>query len=243
MDNKSLVILPTYNEATNIISITSRILACSANVDILIVDDNSPDGTGQIADSISSNSSDRIHVLHRTHKGGLGPAYLAGFEWGIGHGYELLIEMDADGSHQPEELPDLLKKSTHSDLVIGTRWMPGGSVKNWPLYRRLISQLGTQYASRALNSDLRDMTSGYRVLSQKLVTDILQNPIQSNGYSFQIEIVRFALQNNYRVTEVPITFIERVTGRSKMNKGIVFEAFWLTTRWYVQRISMLLKRR
>lgn len=233
VDEKTLVIIPTYNEAANLNDVIQRLRNSQSKVDILIVDDNSPDGTGAIADSLKNS---KIFVLHRDHKAGLGPAYLAGFEWGISRHYDFFVEMDADGSHQPEELGNLLKVANQYDLVLGTRWMPGGSVINWPLRRRLISKFGTKYASRALALPFRDLTSGYRVLSRRLVTDILNSDLQTLGYGFQIEIVRLAAGDQLNVIEVPITFVERVAGNSKMSRKIVLEAFWMTTWWGFQRL-------
>lgn len=228
-----LVIIPTYNEALNIAEIVSRLRQREPDIDILIVDDNSPDGTGQIAEGFAD---EHISVLHRPEKGGLGPAYLAGFSWGFARGYEYFVEMDADGSHQPEELGDLLKAALDSDLVLGTRWMAGGEVINWPIPRRAISRFGTQYAALALNLSYRDLTSGYRVLSRELISDILQTKPQAIGYGFQIEIVRMAAMHNRKIVEVPITFIERVAGNSKMSKRIAFEAWRKCTLWGFQRI-------
>ena len=228
-----LVIVPTFNEALNIAEVIQRLLVAAPQVDILIVDDNSPDGTGKIADGLGN---ERTFVLHRPGKGGLGPAYLAGFTWGYQREYQYFVEMDADGSHQPEELNTLLEAALGHDLVLGTRWMQGGSVVNWPLSRRLISRFGTQYAALALRVSYRDLTSGYRVLSRQLVTDILAADLKTIGYGFQIEIVRVAAGNGRRITERPITFIERVAGSSKMSKKIVFEAWSKTTLWGLQRI-------
>ena len=232
-NRRYLVVIPTYNEAANIIDVIYRLRAAQPNIDILVVDDNSPDGTGTLADSIANS---KIFVLHRANKAGLGPAYLAGFNWGISRNYDFLIEMDADGSHQPEELEQLLRQAASHDLVLGTRWMPGGSVVNWPLHRRLISKFGTKYAAVTLGLPYRDLTSGYRVLSRQLVENILRSDLQTLGYGFQIEIVRLASQNDFRIVEAPITFIERVAGTSKMSGKIVFEAFWMTTSWGIQRV-------
>ena len=230
---KTLVIIPTYNEAANLSDVVARLQLAQPKVDILIVDDNSPDGTGKIADSLIGS---KLFVLHRDQKAGLGPAYLAGFNWGITRSYNFFVEMDADGSHQPEELGSLLRVASLHDLVLGTRWMPGGSVVNWPLTRRLISRFGTKYASEILNLPFRDLTSGYRVLSRQLVTDILNSDLRTLGYGFQIEIVRLAAADKLKIIEVPITFIERVAGNSKMNGKIVLEAFWMTTQWGFQRV-------
>ena len=233
MNEPVLVIVPTFNEALNIAEVIQRLQVAAPQVDILIVDDNSPDGTGKIADGLVN---ERTFVLHRPGKGGLGPAYLAGFTWGHQRRYQYFVEMDADGSHQPEELNSLLEAALGHDLVLGTRWMQGGSVVNWPLSRRFISRFGTQYAALALRVSYRDLTSGYRVLSRQLVTDILAADLKTIGYGFQIEIVRVAAGNGRRITERPITFIERVAGSSKMSKKIVFEAWSKTTLWGLQRI-------
>ena len=233
MNEPVLVIVPTFNEALNIAEVIQRLQVAAPQVDILIVDDNSPDGTGKIADGLVN---ERTFVLHRPGKGGLGPAYLAGFTWGHQRQYQYFVEMDADGSHQPEELNSLLEAALGHDLVLGTRWMQGGSVVNWPLSRRFISRFGTQYAALALRVSYRDLTSGYRVLSRQLVTDILAADLKTIGYGFQIEIVRVAAGNGRRITERPITFIERVAGSSKMSKKIVYEAWSKTTIWGLQRI-------
>ena len=233
MNAAVLVIVPTYNEALNITEVIQRLRVAAPGVEILIVDDNSPDGTGEIADGLAD---ERTFVLHRPGKGGLGPAYLAGFTWGHQRGYEYFVEMDADGSHQPEELAGLMETALDYDLVLGTRWMEGGSVVNWPLSRRFVSRFGTQYAALALRVSYRDLTSGYRVLSRQLVTDILAADLKTIGYGFQIEIVRIAAANGRRITERPITFVERVAGSSKMSRKIVFEAWSKTTLWGLQRI-------
>lgn len=228
-----LVIVPTYNEALTISEIVHRLRSAAPFVDILIVDDNSPDGTGLIADGLTN---EKTFLLNRPKKAGLGPAYLAGFTWGIRREYEYFVEMDADGSHQPEELNALLEAGTGCDLVIGTRWMPGGTVINWPLSRRFISRFGTQYASLALQLPYRDLTSGFRVLSRQLVSDILEAKLSTIGYGFQIEIVRIATAKGRVIAERPITFVERLAGNSKMSKRIVFEAWRKTTLWGFQRI-------
>jgi dolichol-phosphate mannosyltransferase len=230
---RTLVIVPTYNEAANITDVIQRLKLATPDVDILIVDDNSPDGTGALADSLTDN---RTHVLHRPDKGGLGPAYLAGFSWGYKQGYEYFVEMDADGSHQPEEISRFLAVAPGRDLVIGTRWMPGGLVVNWPISRRLISRFGTRYAAVALGLSFRDLTSGYRLLSRQLIQDVLDSHVTSIGYGFQIEIVRIAINQKRTIAEVPITFIERVAGSSKMSRKIVLEAWRKTTFWGFQRI-------
>ena len=233
VDSQTLVIIPTYNESANITDVIQRVRATEVDVDILVVDDNSPDGTGDIADSLIDS---KTFVLHRERKSGLGPAYLAGFSWGLERGYSSFVEMDADGSHQPEELQRLLDQKGHADLVLGTRWMPGGQVKNWPISRRLISRFGTRYASLALGLPFRDLTSGYRLLSRQLIIDIFDSQLTTIGYGFQIEIVRIAAKHQRKIVEVPITFVERVAGSSKMSRKIVFEAWQKTTLWGFQRI-------
>lgn len=229
----TLIIIPTYNEAANIIDVVRRIRNSTTDVDILIVDDNSPDGTGSIADALADAHT---FVLHRAEKKGLGPAYLAGFAWGFNRDYQYFVEMDADGSHLPEELSRLLELKDTTDLVVGTRWMPGGKIVNWPYLRRLISQSGTKYASFALGLPYRDLTSGYRLLSRRMISDILELKLASIGYGFQIEIVKIAASRNRSIKEVPITFVERVNGKSKLSKKIVFEAWKKTTLWGFQRI-------
>ena len=224
-----LLCIPTYNEAENIVDILTRVLALAIDdLEVLVIDDASPDGTANLAAGIGS---ERIHILHRSKKEGLGPAYLAGFAWGLDRGFDYLIEMDADGSHQPEELPRLLAASRDADLVLGTRWIPGGRVVNWPLYRRAISRLGTFYAEISLKLPYKDLTGGYRVLSRKLLESIDLANIQTLGYGFQIEIAMRAHDSGLVITEVPISFIERTKGASKMNRTIVLEALVKTTRW------------
>jgi len=240
MVNNTLVILPTYNERANLKWLVEELTELHDDIDILIVDDNSPDGTGEIAESLKS---EKIHVLHRSQKAGLGPAYLAGFSWASSrqtsgnNQYEFLVEMDADGSHHPSQLGELLGAAKAGyDLVIGTRWMPGGSVHNWPLARRLISRFGTWYASAALKLPYKDLTSGFRVLRMKLVKEILKSDLEASGYGFQIEVVALAARHGMSITQVPIEFTERVDGQSKMNTGIVFEAWLKTTQWGFRRI-------
>ena len=233
MNGRVLLILPTYNEVGNLVDVITRLRAAANFVDILIVDDNSPDGTGAMADALADSQT---FVLHRSQKLGLGPAYMAGFSWGLERGYASFVEMDADGSHQPEELARLLEGSEGNDLVLGTRWMPGGSVVNWPLQRRLISKFGTRYASIALGLPWKDLTSGYRVLSRQLVEDIFKSKLTTVGYGFQIEIVRIAVDNHRKIIQVPITFVERAAGVSKMSRKIIFEAWFKTTTWGLQRV-------
>lgn len=240
MLTKTLICIPTYNESENILEILQRLLStCSELVDrfeitILIIDDNSPDGTAQL---VQRENLEKVQILHRESKSGLGPAYIAGFDWGLHRNFDLFVEMDADGSHQPEQLPSLLDASTGCDLVIGTRWMPRGQVINWPLHRRLISRLGTKYAQIALRLPYSDLTGGFRVLSRHCLEAIDFTTIETLGYGFQIEIAMRTHDSNLAIAQVPITFIERTNGESKMSKKIVWEALAKTTKWSFQRYS------
>jgi len=232
-----LICIPTYNEAENIVGIIERTLATNIEgLSILVIDDGSPDGTARLVEEVAEKLADpRIHLLRRNSKSGLGPAYLAAFDWALQRSYDYVIEMDADGSHQPEELSRLIEASQNADLVLGTRWMPGGRVENWPIYRRAISRTGTWYAEIALKVPYKDLTGGYRVLSRNLLESIDLRGIQTLGYGFQIEIAMRAFDAGLRVVQVPITFIERTQGRSKMSRRIVFEALERTTIWGFQR--------
>ena len=232
-----LICIPTYNEAENIRGVIERTLATGIpGLSILVIDDGSPDGTANIVEAMAQGlANSRIHLLKRSSKSGLGPAYLAAFAWALEHSFDYVVEMDADGSHQPEELGRLLDASRDADLVLGTRWMAGGKVENWPFYRRAISQIGTWYAEMALKVPYKDLTGGYRVLSKNLLETLDLRSIQTLGYGFQIEIAMRAFDAGLKVAEVPITFIERTQGRSKMSKRIVFEALERTTIWGFQR--------
>ncbi|WP_314173490.1 polyprenol monophosphomannose synthase [Streptomyces winkii] len=238
-----LVIIPTYNEADNIESITARLREAVPEVHILIADDNSPDGTGKIADELAAQD-EQIHVLHRAGKQGLGAAYLAGFRWGIDQGYGVLVEMDADGSHQPEELPRLLTALKGADLVLGSRWVPGGRVVNWPRSRRLISRGGSVYSRVMLGLPLRDITGGFRAFRSETLKGLGMDAVASQGYCFQVDLANRAVRAGYHVVEVPITFIERVRGNSKMSRDIMVEALWRVTAWGVEgRVKRALDRR
>jgi dolichol-phosphate mannosyltransferase len=228
------VIIPTYNERDNISLITARVRSAMPEADILIVDDNSPDMTGKIADELAAADS-HVHVLHRQAKAGLGAAYIAGFQWALDHGYDAVAEMDADGSHQPEELPLLLSALTDADLVLGSRWVPGGRVLNWPRSRRILSRAGNIYTRAMLGVALRDVTGGYRVYRASALREIGLENVQSQGYCFQIDLALLALQAGLTVAEVPITFIERARGTSKMSNTIIREALWRVTRWGITR--------
>jgi dolichol-phosphate mannosyltransferase len=224
------VIVPTYNERDNIELVTSRVRGAVPDAHLLIVDDNSPDGTGEIADKLASNDS-HVHVLHRAGKAGLGAAYVAGFRWALERGYGAMVEMDADGSHQPEELPRLLGALAGADLVLGSRYVPGGAVRNWARSRELLSRAGNTYARLMLGFKLKDATGGYRVFRADTLRRIDLDGVDSQGYCFQIDLARRTIQAGLTVTEVPITFVERERGASKMSKAIVAEALWRVTGW------------
>ncbi len=230
VSESTLVIIPTYNERENLPAIAARLMTSLPDVDILIVDDNSPDGTGAIASALSSGH-DRVHVLHRTGKDGLGAAYRAGFDWGIERGYDRLVEMDADGSHQPEQLHRLLDALDDSDVVLGSRWTPGGAVENWPLRRALLSRAGSLYARVALGLPVRDVTGGFRAFRASALVTLDYHAVESQGYCFQIDMLWHAYTAGLRIAEVPITFVERVHGESKMSSGIVREAIGRVTVW------------
>jgi len=228
----TLVIIPTYNESENIARIISRTRKAVPDAHILVADDNSPDGTGKVADDIAS-ADDHVHVMHRLGKEGLGAAYLAGFERGLNEGYEVLVEMDADGSHQPEQLPELLNALVDADLVLGSRWVEGGEVLNWPKSREVLSRGGNLWTRIMLGIPLRDATGGFRAFRRKTLLGLGLDNVASAGYCFQVDLAWRALKAGFRVVEVPITFIEREYGDSKMSKRIVLEALALTTMWGV----------
>jgi len=236
---KVLVIIPTYNEAENVERIVSRIRTAVPEVHVLVADDNSPDGTGEIADKIASEDSN-VQVMHRKGKEGLGAAYLAGFRWGIDAGYDVLVEMDADGSHQPEQLPRLLTGLRSSDLVLGSRWVPGGGTVNWPWHRQLLSKGGSTYSRLMLGVPIRDVTGGYRAFRKETLIGLGMDQVASQGYCFQVDLAWRAVKSGFKVTEVPITFVEREHGASKMSRNIVVEALWRVTVWGVgSRVNKL----
>ena len=235
-----LVVIPTYNERDNVEAIVERVTASVADAHVLIVDDHSPDGTGKIADEIAA-ADPRVHVLHRTAKAGLGGAYIAGFGWGLERGYDVLVEMDADGSHAPEQLTRLLDALREADLVIGSRWVPGGTVVNWAKSRELLSRGGNLYTRVALGVDIRDATGGYRAYRRALLEEIDYRSVVSEGYCFQVDLAWRAARGGFRVVEVPITFAERERGESKMSGSIVREALWRVTQWGVQHRAAQIK--
>jgi dolichol-phosphate mannosyltransferase len=224
------VIIPTYNERDNIRLITAGVRSAVPAADLLIVDDNSPDGTGEIADELAA-ADERIHVLHRRAKAGLGAAYVAGFQTALDHGYDTIVEMDADGSHQPGELPKLLSALAAADVVLGSRWVSGGETVNWLKSREFLSRAGNAYARLMLGIPLRDMTGGYRAYRADALRKVGLENVESAGYCFQIDLARRAVQAGLTVTEVPITFVDRTYGTSKMSQAIVREALWRVTQW------------
>lgn len=231
-----LVVMPTYNESANLSWIVERIHAAQPDVDVLVTDDGSPDGTGEIADRLAA-ADPRIHVLHRASKQGLGSAYRAGFAWGLERGYDVLLEMDADGSHRPEDLQQILTASdAGADLVLGSRWVPGGGVVNWPLHRRLISRGGTLYARIMLGLPVKDATGGFRAFRRETLQRLPLEDVASQGYCFQIDMTRRVHAAGMSVVEVPITFVERERGESKMSGAIVREALWRVTVWGLARL-------
>ncbi|MEO7260373.1 MAG: polyprenol monophosphomannose synthase [Jatrophihabitantaceae bacterium] len=236
-----MVIIPTYNERENLPLILDRVRAAVPEADILVVDDSSPDGTGDVADKIAGDDS-QIEVLHRAQKAGLGAAYVAGFRFGLAAGYDVLVEMDADGSHAPEQLPRLLAAIAHSDLVLGSRWVPGGQVLNWPKSRELLSRGGNLYTRLALGIELHDATGGYRAYRRSVLQTIDLSSIASEGYCFQVDLAWRAVQAGFRVTEVPITFAERERGESKMSGNIVREALLRVTEWGAAHRAAQLRR-
>ena len=234
-----LVVVPTYNESESIRSLLTRLDAArnlisnSFNIDILLVDDDSPDRTAEIAKSMNLPS---FSILNRKIKSGLGPAYLAGFKQGLIGSYQYFVEMDADLSHQPEQLVDLLNAASNDTLVIGTRWIPGGSVVNWPTQRRWISKMGTGYAAFALKLPYKDLTSGYRVIPRTFLEKLNFEEIETRGYGFQIEMALKAITAGFRIKQIPITFVERENGYSKMSLAIIWEAWSMVTIWAIRRL-------
>lgn len=223
---RTLVIIPTYNERDNLQPIVDAVLAQSTELDVLVVDDNSPDGTGKHADEIS-RVNPRVHVIHREGKLGLGTAYVAGFRWGLKRDYELLMEMDADFSHDPKAIPSFLESARENDLVLGTRYKGGVRVVDWPLSRLLLSTTAAKYVHLVTGLPVTDPTGGYKCFHRRVLEAINLDDIHSNGYSFQIEMSYKAWMMGFRIGEVPITFVDRKQGQSKISHGIVSEAMWV----------------
>jgi dolichol-phosphate mannosyltransferase len=237
-----LVIVPTYNERENLPLIAERLFAAVPSAALLVVDDGSPDGTGQLADDLAAADS-RVHVLHRSSKAGLGGAYIAGFDWGLANGFDVLVEMDADGSHAPEQLPRLLAELGSADLVLGSRWVPGGEVQNWPKRREVLSRGGNAYTRVMLGMPLKDATGGYRAYRRRVLEKIDYAAVASQGYCFQVDLAWRAVRAGFRVREVPITFVERQRGESKMSGAIVREALLRTTAWGLRHRAGQLRSR
>ncbi|GAA5162976.1 polyprenol monophosphomannose synthase [Ornithinimicrobium tianjinense] len=237
------VCVPTYNEVGNLEMIVERIRAAVPQADVLVLDDNSPDGTGALADRLAATDP-QVRVLHRAGKEGLGPAYLAGFRWAGERGYDAVVEIDADGSHQPEQLPSLLAAAeAGADVVIGSRWVPGGSVHNWPVHRRVLSVGANTYARIALGIPVHDATAGYRVYRLSALQQMDTDQVASQGYCFQVDLTLRALERGLRVVEVPVAFVEREVGTSKMDDAIVREAAVRVGVWALERRSRQLRER
>ncbi len=224
------MVVPTYNEVDNLAWVLGRLRLAQPHVDVLVVDDESPDGTGALAERLAASDT-RVHVLHRTAKGGLGAAYLAGFAWALEQGYDLVGEMDADGSHQPEQLGRLIAGIDDADLVLGSRWVPGGSVANWPVRRELLSRGGNRYVRLLLGIDVHDATAGFRLFRRTTLEKIDLSAVRSTGYVFQTDLVRRTLHCGLVVREVPIEFVERVRGDSKMSGRVAGESLKRITGW------------
>ncbi len=227
---RPVVLIPTYNERDNVPLVIQGIRAAAPSVDVVVLDDNSPDGTGAVADEIAARDS-QVQVLHRAGKEGLGKAYLAGFEWALEHGYDAVIEMDADGSHRPEHLPALLAAANDADVVIGSRWVPGGAVVNWPAHRKALSVAGNLYIRVLLGMQVRDATAGFRVYRASALRQMPLDAVESHGYCFQVDLTWSAVRAGLTVVEVPITFIERQIGDSKMSGRIVAESMRNVSLW------------
>jgi dolichol-phosphate mannosyltransferase len=225
-----VIVMPTYNERQNLEIIAGRIREAVPDADLLVVDDNSPDGTGDLADKLAE-ADPRVQVLHRTEKAGLGRAYVAGFTKALAEGYDLIVEMDADGSHRPEDLPRLLAAEAGADAVIGSRYVPGGTVVNWPVSRQLLSKGANLYTRLMLGVRVKDATGGFRVYRAATLRRIGLDGIQSAGYCFQVDMTLRVLQAGLRVTEVPITFVERELGASKMSRTVILESFTRIAQW------------
>jgi len=233
MAHETLVIVPTYNEHENIRSLVARVLLLPAPVELLIVDDNSPDGTGQIADELAAQH-DTVHVLHRASKDGLGRAYCAGFAWALARGYEFIFEMDGDFSHDPADIPKFLAAAQGADLVLGSRYAEGIRVINWPLPRLMLSLGAARYVRLVTGMPFTDPTGGFKCFRRAALASLDLNAVHSNGYSFQIEMTHKIWRQGRRIVEVPIIFTDRFQGRSKMSRKIVYEALWMVWRLWAQ---------
>jgi dolichol-phosphate mannosyltransferase len=231
--NRTLIVVPTYNERENLPRLAQRLLSLPVLVDLLVVDDASPDGTGKLADELAAQHP-QIHVLHRTEKNGLGRAYIAGFKWALERGYEFIFEMDGDFSHNPRDIPAFLDAAKDADLVLGSRYQGGVRVINWPLKRLMLSRGAGKYVEFVTGMPFTDPTGGYKCFRRRALQAINLDEIRSNGYSFQIEMTHKLWRRGFKVVEVPIVFTERAEGRSKMSRSIVNEAFWMVWRLWLQ---------
>ncbi len=231
--NRTLVIVPTYNERENLPQLAERLLKLPVMVDLLVVDDNSPDGTGQLADELVARNS-RIHVLHRSEKNGLGRAYCAGFTWALERDYEFVLEMDGDFSHDPDDVPRLLEAAKDADLVLGSRYCNGIRVINWPLSRLMLSKGAAKYVKVITGMPFSDPTGGYKCFRRRALQSIDLHAVRSNGYSFQIELTHKIWRQGMKIAEVPIVFTDRFQGTSKMSGKIVREALWVVWRLWIQ---------
>lgn len=228
------VVVPTYNERDNIEPIVSRIRSAVPGAHILVVDDSSPDGTGEIADKLAA-SDPQVHVLHRAGKSGLGTAYIAGFSWGLDNGYGVLVEHDADGSHDPADLPRMLAALETADLVIGSRYVPGGTVVNWPRSREVLSRGANLYVRMMLGIGVHDATAGFRAYRARTLRAIGLDQVDSQGYCFQVDLTLRTAERGFTIAEVPITFTERARGTSKMSQSVIIEALWRVAQWGIAR--------
>jgi dolichol-phosphate mannosyltransferase len=234
----TLVVIPTFNERENLGPIVQRLRAAAPAAHVLVVDDNSPDGTGEIADKLAAEE-DHVHVLHRTEKAGLGAAYVAGFDWALERDFDVIVEMDADGSHAPEDLPRILgmlgPDGAGADVVLGSRYTHGGRVVNWPWHRQLLSRGANLYSRLALGAPINDMTGGFRAYQRAVLERANLHTVASQGYCFQVDLAWRAVEAGFVVVEVPITFVDREIGESKMSGSVVREALIRVTRWGIRR--------
>ena len=231
--NKTLVVVPTYNERENLLPLVQRLLALPTPVDVLVVDDNSPDGTGQVADELAAKHPS-IHVLHRSEKNGLGRAYISGFKWALERDYEFIIEMDGDFSHNPDDIPAFLQAAKDADVVLGSRYINGIRIINWPLRRLMLSKSAATYVRVITGMPFTDPTGGYKCFRRRALESIQFSEVESNGYSFQIEMTHRIWRQGMKIVEVPIIFTDRFQGHSKMSKDIVREALWMVWKLLFQ---------